>query len=79
MAVHESGHALMGWATGGHLRRVIVPLWGFSRTDVSPNSKSNSGSLGGAIVGKLGSSAGLDNRAKAMENLAVFRGVLLDR
>lgn len=37
MAIHESGHALAGWFTGGHVVRVVVPLWGFSRTDVSPN------------------------------------------
>jgi len=39
MAVHESGHALAGWITGGHIQRRVVPLWGFSRTDVSPNPK----------------------------------------
>jgi hypothetical protein len=39
MAIHESGHALAAWITGGHVQRMLLPLWGFSRTDVSPNPK----------------------------------------
>jgi hypothetical protein len=37
MAIHESGHALAGWLSGGHVQRIVLPLWGFSRTDVSTN------------------------------------------
>ncbi len=37
MAVHESGHAMAACCTGGHVQRIVLPLWGFSRTDVAPN------------------------------------------
>jgi hypothetical protein len=37
MAVHESGHALAAILSGGHVQRVVLPLLGFSRTDVDPN------------------------------------------
>ena len=37
MAVHESGHALGAWATGGRVTRVILSPLAISRTDVSPN------------------------------------------
>ena len=37
MAVHESGHALGALLTGGHVQRIVLPILGFSRTDVSPN------------------------------------------
>jgi hypothetical protein len=37
MAIHESGHAMAAWLTGGRVQRMVLPLWGFSRTDVSPD------------------------------------------
>jgi hypothetical protein len=37
MAVHEGGHALGAWATGGRITRVILSPFSLSRTDVSPN------------------------------------------
>lgn len=37
LAVHEAGHVLHAWLSGGQVRRVVIPLVGFSETDVSPN------------------------------------------
>jgi hypothetical protein len=37
MLVHECGHMLAAVCTGGTVTRLEWPLWGFSRTDVSPN------------------------------------------
>jgi hypothetical protein len=51
MAVHESGHVLAAWLTGGHVQRVVFPLWGFSRTDVWPNPSPQFETWGGPIMG----------------------------
>lgn len=37
MIVHEFGHVLGAWATGGRVERVVLEFFAFSRTDVSPN------------------------------------------
>lgn len=37
MAIHELGHVLGAMATGGRVVRVVLPVLGFSRTDISPN------------------------------------------
>jgi len=54
MAVHESGHVLAGMIGGGHVRRVVLPPLGFSRTDVDPNPSPRleiwAGPLWGIIV-----------------------------
>lgn len=36
-AVHELGHVLVAWLTGGTVQRVILHPFTISRTDVSPN------------------------------------------
>jgi hypothetical protein len=36
-AVHELGHVLGAWASGGHVDRVVLHPLTISRTDVSPN------------------------------------------
>ena len=36
-AVHELGHVLAAWATGGTVRQVVLHPLAISRTDVSPN------------------------------------------
>lgn len=53
MATHELGHALGAWATGGTVERIIVPLFGFSRTDVKPNPSPGLVVWAGPIVGAL--------------------------
>lgn len=38
-AVHESGHVLGAWLTGGHVTKVVLHPLTISRTDVSPNPR----------------------------------------
>ncbi len=38
LAVHELGHVLHAWASGGTVARVVLPPLGFSRTDVNTTS-----------------------------------------
>jgi hypothetical protein len=35
--VHETGHLLAAWATGGHVQKVVLHPLALSRTDVGPN------------------------------------------
>ncbi|MFO0838228.1 MAG: hypothetical protein U1D55_06840 [Phycisphaerae bacterium] len=51
LVLHELGHVLNAWLTGGLVRFVDVPLWGFSHTDVSPNPHPALVACGGAIWG----------------------------
>lgn len=37
--VHELGHALGAWLAGGRVDRVVLPLFGFSRTDLAINPR----------------------------------------
>ena len=37
MAIHELGHVLGAWVSGGQVERVVLSPLTFSRTDVSPN------------------------------------------
>jgi hypothetical protein len=37
MAVHELGHAVAGWASGGSVAKVVIHPLSISRTDVIPN------------------------------------------
>jgi hypothetical protein len=37
MIVHESGHVLAAWLSGGRVTHVVLHPLAFSRTDVSPN------------------------------------------
>lgn len=53
MAVHELGHVLGAWITGGTVQRVVVPVFGFSRTDVQPNSSPGVTVWAGPAVGVL--------------------------
>ncbi|MEM9415797.1 MAG: M50 family metallopeptidase [Planctomycetota bacterium] len=53
MAVHELGHALAAWATGGSVERIVLPLIGFSRTDVSPNPSPLAVAWAGPITGVM--------------------------
>jgi hypothetical protein len=53
MAVHELGHALHAWISGGAVVRVILHPAAFSRTDVSPNPQPQLVAWGGAIWGCL--------------------------
>jgi hypothetical protein len=52
-AVHELGHVLAAWATGGTVERVVLHPLTISRTDVSPNPRPLIVAWAGPIVGVL--------------------------
>src|SRR5205809_52798 len=49
--VHELGHVLGAWATGGKVRRVVLSPTTISRTDVSNNSRPLIVAWAGPVVG----------------------------
>ena len=51
MAVHEAGHVLHAAASGGRVRRVDVPLMGFSQTHYTTNPQPHFVAWGGAVWG----------------------------
>ncbi len=51
MAVHEFGHVLHAWLSGGAVAKVSIPIAGFSRTDLSENPSPLFVSWGGALWG----------------------------
>jgi hypothetical protein len=53
MAVHESGHVLAALIGGGTVRRVVLPLADFSRTDVDPNPSPRLEVWGGPVWGSV--------------------------
>jgi hypothetical protein len=53
MAVHELGHVLHAWASGGTVTGVVLHPLAISRTDVSPNPHPRFVAWGGAIWGSL--------------------------
>src|SRR5947208_3221822 len=53
MAVHEFGHVLHAWFTGGRVSRVVLNPLEFSRTDVSLNPDPLFVAWGGAVWGVL--------------------------
>jgi hypothetical protein len=50
-AVHELGHVLAAWLTGGTVQRVVLHPFTISRTDVSPNPHPLIVAWGGPLVG----------------------------
>jgi hypothetical protein len=50
-AVHESGHVVAAWLTGGRVEHVNLLPWTISRTDVSPNPHPLPVVWGGPLVG----------------------------
>jgi hypothetical protein len=53
LAVHEFGHVLQAWLSGGAVTRIDLPLIGFSQTHVSPNPHPQFVAWGGAVWGAL--------------------------
>lgn len=53
MAVHELGHVLHAWLSGGVVTEVTVPLFGFSRTDLADNPSPLFVAWGGPVWGTL--------------------------
>lgn len=53
MAVHELGHVIGAWSTGGTVTRVLLHPLSVSRTDVSPNPSPGIVVWLGPVVGSL--------------------------
>lgn len=53
MAVHEAGHVVHAWASGGRVVKVRLPLVGFSQTIVWPNPREHFVVWGGPVWGSL--------------------------
>jgi hypothetical protein len=51
MAVHEAGHCLSAYFSGGRVESVTLPLLGFSRTDLSRNPHPQFVAWGGPLWG----------------------------
>ena len=56
-AVHELGHVLAAWATGGLVTDVVLHPLTISRTDVRPNPRPLAVAWGGAVVARAIQSA----------------------
>jgi hypothetical protein len=82
MAVHESGHVLHAWLSGGKVSHVSLPLLDFSRTDLSQNPHPQFVSWGGPIWGCIIPFAawlltGLFTRNAVHQLLQLFAGFCL--
>lgn len=53
MIVHELGHVLAAWATGGTVERVVLHPLAISRTDLAYNPRPLLVSIAGPVVGVL--------------------------
>ncbi|WP_459555785.1 M50 family metallopeptidase [Lacunimicrobium album] len=53
MGVHELGHILAAWATGGTVQTVVWTPWSISRTDVDPNPSPLVVAAAGPFIGAL--------------------------
>jgi len=53
MVVHEFGHVLFGWVSGGIVARVVVSPFECSRTDMQKNPHPLFEAWGGALVGSV--------------------------
>jgi hypothetical protein len=78
LAVHEAGHVLHAWLSGGRVERMVLPLFGFSRTDLEHNPRPLFVAWGGAIWGCVIPVAiwigatGLPGRARLTASYAQF-------
>jgi hypothetical protein len=53
LAVHELGHMINAWVSGGRVAKVIFPVLGFSQTIVWPNPHERFVVWGGPVWGAL--------------------------
>lgn len=80
-AVHEFGHVLGAWATGGDVRRVVLHPLAISRTDFSESSSPGvvvwAGPVVGAALPVVGWLLALASRWRAAFLLRFFAGFCL--
>jgi hypothetical protein len=81
MAVHESGHVLNAWLSGGHVARVHFGFFEFSETELSQNPHPQFVAWGGPVWGCLIPIAvfalARGRRANARRYLCFFAGLCL--
>ena len=53
LTLHEAGHVLHAWLSGGKVVGLTVPVLGFSQTHVSPNPRPQFVAWGGVIWGSM--------------------------
>ena len=53
MGVHEWGHVIAGWATGGEVQKVVLHPLSISRTDIEPNPRPLITVWAGPLIGVL--------------------------
>ena len=53
MVVHEFGHVLHAWVSGGDVAKLNVPLTGYSRTELASNPRPSFVAWGGPVWGCL--------------------------
>jgi hypothetical protein len=52
-AVHEFGHVVGAWLTGGHVERIVLEPLAISRTDVRPNPQPLVVAWAGPVMGSV--------------------------
>ena len=81
LAVHELGHVLHAWLSGGRVERIIFPPLGFSQTIVWPNPHEQfvvwGGPLWGALLPAAGSGIARLFRRRLPDLLKFFAGFCL--
>jgi hypothetical protein len=81
MCVHEGGHALGAWLTGGHVVHVVLSPFTLSRTDIAPNPSPLAvvwcGPLLGAAVPATGAAIAFTLRWPLRRWLMAFAGFCL--
>lgn len=79
--VHEAGHVVAAWATGGEVERIVLAPWRFSRTDLSRNPHPAvvawSGVLFGAVAPALAWAASAGRFSRIAGLGAFFAGFCL--
>jgi hypothetical protein len=81
LALHEMGHAINAWVSGGRVIRVSIPPWGFSQTIVWPNPHELfevwGGPTWGAGLGLIACGIAFLARRRLPETLKFFTGFCL--
>ena len=81
MIVHECGHVIGAWLSGGQITRVHLPPFGFSRTDLGHNPRplfvAWAGPMIGSIIPLIAMSVATIARLRRRYAIRFFAGVCL--